>query len=255
MVITLEDGARVEVRWASELQLEKAVDGVRLRLNAGSVIVNATPQRTGHLYVETRDVVGSVVGTVFLVRAEKAGTRVAVIDGEVQVQQGSTQKKLAAGEHMATNASLESLSVVRELSWSRNAVAHLALLERSAPVQAEAALSARQDPAQRQISPIRVEPINVTPIRVAPINVTPIPPSVAPPPRQQNPLPEGPGQDVFNRACSTCHSADAVTALRFRNKAEVAELINRQNARGANVSEPEFTMLVDYLFANLRKKK
>jgi uncharacterized protein (TIGR03435 family) len=129
--LALADGSRVEMRAQTALSLEHAGDGVRIRLDNGGVIVTAAKQRNGHLYVQTKDVNVSVVGTVFLVNAEETGSRVAVIQGAVQVQQGSTSKKLLPGEQLATNPSMVSVPVSKEISWSRQAEAHLALLERA----------------------------------------------------------------------------------------------------------------------------
>jgi hypothetical protein len=128
-VIALADGSRVEMRSESELLLERAEDGVRIRLNKGGVIVNAARQRRGHLYVQTNDVTVSVVGTVFLVNAEEEGSRVAVIEGEVRVQHGAAERKLRPGEQVATGPSMEPQPVKEEISWSRNAAAHVALLQ------------------------------------------------------------------------------------------------------------------------------
>jgi uncharacterized protein (TIGR03435 family) len=130
-VVALADGSRIEMRPNSELALEHADDGVRILLNGGSVIVTAAKQKTGHLYVQTKDVSVSVAGTVFLVNAEDAGSRVAVIQGEVRVIQGGTSKKLLPGEQVATNWLMESHPMSEEISWSRNAEAHLALLQQS----------------------------------------------------------------------------------------------------------------------------
>ena len=65
-VVRLDDGSRIEMRSKSELSMEAAEDGVRIRLNQGDIIVNAAKQRAGHLYVQTKDLTVSVVGTVFL---------------------------------------------------------------------------------------------------------------------------------------------------------------------------------------------
>lgn len=130
-VIALADGSRVEMRSKSELTLETANDGIRIRLDSGSVIVTAAEQRSGHLYVQTKDVTVSVVGTVFLVNAEEEGSRVAVIQGEVRVQHGETLNKLFPGDQVATGPSMEALPVSREISWSRNASTHLVLLEQN----------------------------------------------------------------------------------------------------------------------------
>src|SRR5262245_3622879 len=130
-VVALVDGSRVEMRSQSELLLERADDGVRIRLNKGVILVNAAPQRTGHLYVQTKDVMVSVVGTVFVVNAQEEGSRVAVIEGEVRVQQGVTAKKLLPGQQVSTNPQMEFIPVKEEIAWSPLAEAHLALLEQA----------------------------------------------------------------------------------------------------------------------------
>ena len=130
--LTLRDNSRIEMRSNSELVLESAADGVRIRLNAGSVIVTAAKQRAGHLYVQTKDVTVSVVGTIFLVNTEAAGSRVAVIQGEVKVQQGATAKQLRQGEEVASNPGMTLAPVREEVSWSRQAEEHRAMLEKTA---------------------------------------------------------------------------------------------------------------------------
>ena len=130
-VVRLDDGSRIEMRSKSELSLEHAADGVRIRLNQGDIIVDAAKQRAGHLYVQTKDLTVSVVGTVFLVNAEDAGSRVAVIEGEVRVQQGTSEKKLLPGEQMATSPAMKAAPVKDAIAWSRSAGPLLVLLQQS----------------------------------------------------------------------------------------------------------------------------
>lgn len=129
-MIALRDGSLVEMRSESELSLERAVDGVRVRLPKGDIIVNAAKQHRGHLYVQTNDVTVSVVGTVFLVNADAKGSSVAVIEGEVHVKHGGTEKSLYRGEQVATIPTIPQ-GLREQISWSRNAEAHLALLQQS----------------------------------------------------------------------------------------------------------------------------
>jgi len=124
--------SRVEMSEQSELLWEPAEDGVRIRLNKGIVIVNAKPG-TGRLYVQTKDAVVLGMGSVFLVVAKEEGSHIAAIQGEVRVQQGTSEKRLLAGEQIATNLSMEMLRLAEALAWSRNAEAHLALLLQAAP--------------------------------------------------------------------------------------------------------------------------
>jgi uncharacterized protein (TIGR03435 family) len=129
VVLTLKDGSQIEMRSNSELALERADDGVRIRLGGGGVLVSAAKQRTGHLYVRTRDLNVSVAGTVFLVNAEEAGSRVAVLEGEVQVQQSGESRKLLPGQQVVTNPLMEEHPVVEQVAWSRTAEPHLAMLQ------------------------------------------------------------------------------------------------------------------------------
>jgi uncharacterized protein (TIGR03435 family) len=130
---SLPDTSRVELRSQSEISVEQASDGIAVHLRKGGIIVHAANQANGHLYVTTKDVTVSVVGTVFFVNAEEEGSRVAVIEGEVRVQQGQTTKNLKPGQQMSTNPKMESLQVEDELAWSREAETHVALLQQTAP--------------------------------------------------------------------------------------------------------------------------
>jgi uncharacterized protein (TIGR03435 family) len=145
-VYELADGSRVETRPRTELSFERADDGIRIRLNQGGVIVHAARQRTGHLYVQTKDVTVTVLGTVFLVNAEQQGSRVAVIEGEVRVHQGTTEKKLLPGEQLATGSTMAPAPIKDAIAWSRNAE-NLATLLRQSVAVAPAAVS------QNQIAP------------------------------------------------------------------------------------------------------
>ena len=147
-VLALVDGSRIEMRSHTDLSLDRAGDGLRIRLNAGGIIVNAAEQRTGHLYVQTKDMTVSVVGTVFLVSADEQGSRVAVIEGEVRVQQGTTEQKLLPGEQLATNPSASVRSVREAIAWSRNAAGLAALLQQSAAVPP--AIAPPNQPAARR---------------------------------------------------------------------------------------------------------
>jgi hypothetical protein len=76
-----------------------------------------------------------VVGTVFYVNAEKNGSRVAVVQGEVHVQQGKTVQKLFPGQQIFTEPSMPALPVAEQIAWSRSAEAHLALMQRVTTVE------------------------------------------------------------------------------------------------------------------------
>ena len=128
-MLALDDGSRVEMRAMSELSIERAADGIGIRLLAGDIIVNAAKQRDGHLYVHTKDMTIAVVGTVFLVNAGSDGSRVAVIEGEVRVRDGDVETRLRPGEQVATSPTIARRPIKEAITWSRNADVHIALLE------------------------------------------------------------------------------------------------------------------------------
>src|SRR4029453_3399513 len=66
--IPLPDGSRIEKAPGTTLRVNHGVDGIRIELTHGAVIVTAAPQREGHLIVQTKDCEVSVVGTIFAVR-------------------------------------------------------------------------------------------------------------------------------------------------------------------------------------------
>jgi len=128
-MLELADGTRVEMAARSELALVRGRDGVKIKLARGNVIVTAAKQH-GHLYVETSDCNVSVVGTVFAVSAGLKGSRVAVIEGEVYVEQESgLEESLLPGQQTFTNPDMGAVPIDQEIAWSRNAEALLKELQ------------------------------------------------------------------------------------------------------------------------------
>lgn len=127
-IVNLSDGSQIEMRAHSEMALENADDGLRVRLNGGGVIIHAEKQRHRHLYVQTKDVLVSVTGTVFFVSAERSGSRVAVIEGSVQVHQGTQSSELTAGKQFSTSETMRAAAIEEEISWSTRAPEYVALL-------------------------------------------------------------------------------------------------------------------------------
>ena len=128
-MLKLVDGSSVEVRAASELSLERVPVGLDIRLRGGNIIVNAAAQRDGRLYVHTRDVTVAMNRNVVLVNAGPDGSRVAVIDGEVEVREGSVERRLRPGDELATSPTIVQRPLAEDILWSRNANAHLTILE------------------------------------------------------------------------------------------------------------------------------
>lgn len=129
-MLKLTNGSIVEMRSESELWLERAGDGLRVHVRKGDVIVNTSAEPAGRLLVETKDM--AAAGEVFLVSAMEEGSRVAAIGGQARVQQGGIETKLLPGGQVTTAPTRETRTVGEEIFWSREAMAHVALLQQSA---------------------------------------------------------------------------------------------------------------------------
>jgi cytochrome c5 len=71
---------------------------------------------------------------------------------------------------------------------------------------------------------------------------------------QQSRFPEGPGRAILERACGACHDAGAITTNHFATPGEYKDVIDAMIGTGAQVSDTEKPVLVDYLFTNYGKK-
>ena len=121
--IALLDGSKIEMSASAELSINREAKGFRVRLTSGTVLVTAARQHDGHLYVETKDCVVSVTGTVFAVSAEESGSRVSVLEGEVQVHHGEISQTLIAGQQATTSPELRPLSTEPAMAWAIERVA------------------------------------------------------------------------------------------------------------------------------------
>ena len=136
-VIRLRDGSRVEMDERSDVQLSERWSGKTIRLERGSVLVEAARQRPGRLEVATPDSLVSVKGTIFAVSWGLKGSRVSVVQGEVKVDHSGVSKLLYRGEQSATDRSMALTTVASDISWSQNAAQYLAMLGDLAAIQAQ----------------------------------------------------------------------------------------------------------------------
>jgi hypothetical protein len=119
-MLKLKDGSMVELRERSGFSTTQTASDLTIRLERGSVIVQAAKRRSGHLYVATVDCRVAVTGTVFSVTAGVKGSRVSVVEGEVRVTQDNNEKILHPGDQTVTSPNLEPVSVKDDIAWSRN---------------------------------------------------------------------------------------------------------------------------------------
>jgi hypothetical protein len=242
-VFVLEDGSRIEVKPESELFFDRVDDGLRLRLIEGSILVSAANQEpVKSLHVESGDMVVTASAGEFLFEARPSRKRILVYGGEIEVQRGLTLHKVLPGQQVWTGPSSEEQSVAEAIAWSRSATRLAGLLP--------------QPPASP--SPVSVEPppaIAETRHQEQPAQAEPQPQQIPAPvpqpeqPQQQSETPAGErGRQILNRECGSCHIVDAVSSQHFGNREAYADLVSRQIAFGASLTDEEFQVLVDYLF-------
>ena len=119
-VLQLADGSQVEMRERSSLSATRNALDLTIRLERGSVIVQAAHRSKGHLYVDTGDCRIAVTGTLFGVTAGVKGSRISVVQGEVHVTQDNQEKILHGGDQTVTSATVEPEPVSDEIAWSHN---------------------------------------------------------------------------------------------------------------------------------------
>ncbi len=149
-VVSLKDGSRVEMKERTAFSVTESPRDLNVQLARGAVIVEAAHRSAGHLYVTTRDCRVAVTGTVFSVDSGVKGSRVSVIEGEVHVDQDSTDTVLHPGDQKTTDSSMEPTSIANVISWSANAPRHEALLKEMVALRGE--LAKIQQPGMRYSS-------------------------------------------------------------------------------------------------------
>jgi hypothetical protein len=127
-VVRLGDGSLIEMKDRSELYLTKTGKGTTIHLDRGSIVVEAAKQKDGQLFVESGDSLVSVTGTTFSVNNGTKGSRISVIEGQVNLNHAGSDRVLRPGEQATTNPAISMIPVKDEVSWSRNANHYAAIL-------------------------------------------------------------------------------------------------------------------------------
>ncbi|HUQ94013.1 MAG TPA: FecR domain-containing protein [Bryobacteraceae bacterium] len=127
-VLRLFDGSRVEMNERARLSVVRSWRGTTIRMDRGHIIVQAAKQKQGKLFVSTADAQVAVVGTIFSVNSGTQGSRVSVVEGQVQVDHGGRSESLKPGQQTTSNPALGKVPVEAEIAWSRDAARYMALL-------------------------------------------------------------------------------------------------------------------------------
>ncbi|NJN64422.1 MAG: FecR domain-containing protein [Acidobacteria bacterium] len=135
--VKLEDGSVAEFDERTAFRFERSHRDMTIGVDRGAVIVEASDQGSGHLFVETPDCKVAVQGTVFAVRAGAKGSRVSVLEGEVHVDSQRGDDVLLPGDQVTTSEALETISLAEDIAWSANIERHLAMLAELKAIGAE----------------------------------------------------------------------------------------------------------------------
>lgn len=127
-VLRLADGSMVEMNERSEVGFAARGRNLTVDLDHGAVIVKAAHRKVGKLYVQTDDCRVGVTGTVFSVNAGIKGSRVAVLQGAVEVRHLGVRSMVHAGHEFMTTQNLAPEPVSEQVSWSPNRNEYLELL-------------------------------------------------------------------------------------------------------------------------------
>jgi len=146
-VVRLGDGSLIEMKDRSELYLTKTGKGTTIHLDRGSIVVEAAKQKDGQLFVESGDSLVSVTGTTFSVNNGTKGSRVSVIEGQVNLNHAGSDRVLRPGEQATTNPAISIIPVKDEVAWSRNADRYAAVLNGLASLKKD--LNTVQQPGVR----------------------------------------------------------------------------------------------------------
>jgi len=134
-VLRLSDGSTVEVNERSVLGVGARGHNMTISLDNGAVIVQAAKRDQGHLYLKTPDCRVAVTGTVFSVNSGIKGSRVAVLQGAVQVMHAGMDTLVHAGDQLSTTDNLSPEPVAQQISWSQDRDKYLPLLAQFTVIQ------------------------------------------------------------------------------------------------------------------------
>jgi len=128
-VVTLNDGSTIELGPRAEIALASRWNGTAVNLARGGIIVHAADQGRGRLHVATDDLDVVVHGTIFSVRHGTKGSRVSVVEGEVEVAGAQGRRTLAPGMQYTSRAAVGQVPVADDVAWSRHSAEYLRILE------------------------------------------------------------------------------------------------------------------------------
>jgi ferric-dicitrate binding protein FerR (iron transport regulator) len=134
-VLRLSDGSLVEMNQRSALGVGARGHNMTVSLDRGAVIVQAAHRTSGHLSLRTPDCRVAVTGTVFSVDAGIKGSRVAVLQGSVNVAHAGIHTMLHPGDQLATSDNLAPEPLDQQFAWSPEHEKYVGMMAQLANVE------------------------------------------------------------------------------------------------------------------------
>ena len=136
-VLRLDDDSLVELDERSSMRVRRGLRGDRVRVDRGRIIVEASKQGSGHLRVHTDEIQVAVKGTIFGVSHGTKGSRVSVVEGEVEVRHAGALHSLLGGQQLASRSTLTGREIQDDIAWSQDADRYIAMLKEMNELQKE----------------------------------------------------------------------------------------------------------------------
>jgi hypothetical protein len=127
-VLRLADGSTLELNERTVLGVGARGHDTTVSLEDGDLIVQAAKRSSGHLYVRTPDCRVAVTGTVFSINSGIKGSRVAVLQGTVDVLHAGVNTLIHAGDQVTTSDNLAPEPLAQQIAWSHDPEKYLPLL-------------------------------------------------------------------------------------------------------------------------------
>ncbi len=119
-MLRLGDGTLLEAGERSQLSLSGSREGTTVDLGSGNLLVQSNG-RGGPFYVSSNDGRASVKGATSVFTRGTGGSRVAVLQGNVQWERNGVSSTLRPGEQAVSEALLDRIPVADQVAWSKNA--------------------------------------------------------------------------------------------------------------------------------------
>jgi hypothetical protein len=113
----LPDGSKVEISRRSRFTIRNSNAGPVLHLMQGQALVEASKTSAQRILSSTPDFDVVVQGTVYALNSGSKGSRCSVLEGAVQIQDGSQSRTLSPGQQYNSQMNLMPVSLAKDVSW------------------------------------------------------------------------------------------------------------------------------------------